>query len=209
MNVEEQVRRFQDFLEKNYKAKLAETIRKGRNFFEVDFSTLTKFDPDISELILEEPENLIKAFELSVEQFDFGKPIKNFKIRLSNMPDSQMIHINEIRSKHIEKLFIIEGVVRQKSDVRPKATSAKFECPQCGNIISVLQLDAVFKEPTKCGCGRKGKFRLISKEMIDAQGLTLEESPESIDGGQPKRMKVFLKDDLVSPLSERKTAQTC
>ena len=37
MNVEEQVRRFQDFLEKNYKAKLAEKIRRGEYYLEVDF----------------------------------------------------------------------------------------------------------------------------------------------------------------------------
>ena len=43
--------------------------------------------------------------------------------------------------------------------------------------------------------GRKGKFRLLSKELIDAQGITLEESPEELEGGeQPKRLKVFLKD---------------
>jgi replicative DNA helicase Mcm len=207
MNVEEQVKRFQDFLEKNYKAKLAEKIRKGEYFLEIDFSTLIKFDPDIAELILEDPEDLIKAFELAVEQFDFGDNIKSFKIRLKNLPDSQVKSISEIRSKHLDKLFKIEGVVRQKSDVRPQVTSAKFECPQCGNIISVLQLDTVFKEPSKCGCGRKGKFRLISKELVDAQGMVLEESPEALKGGlQPKRMKVLLKDDLVSPLSDMKSA---
>jgi replicative DNA helicase Mcm len=207
MNVEEQVKRFQDFLEKNYKAKLAEKIRKGENALEVDFSTLIKFDPDIAELILEDPEDLIKAFELAVEQFDFGENVKNFKIRLKSLPESQKMEISEIRSKELNKLLKIEGVVRQKSDVRPQVTSAKFECPQCGNIISVLQLDTVFKEPSKCGCGRKGKFRLISKELVDAQGMVLEESPENLKGGsQPKRMNVLLKDDLVSPLSDMKSA---
>ncbi len=207
MNVEDQVKRFQNFLEKNYKAQLAEKARKGERFLEVDFPALTKFDPEIAELILEEPEDLIKAFELAIEQFDIDKDVGNIKVRLTNLPESQKININEIRSKHINKLFMIEGIVRQKSDVRPQVTSAKFECPQCGNIISVLQLDNVFKEPTKCGCGRKGKFRLISKELVDAQGITLEESPEALESqGQPKRMNVLLKDDLVSPLSERKSA---
>ncbi len=207
MNVEEQVKRFQEFLEKNYKAKLAEKVRKGENYLEIDFSKLTRFDPEISDKILEEPEDLIKAFELAVEQFDLGEDINNFKIRLSNLPESQKIHISEVRSKQLNKIFKIEGVVRQKSDVRPQVTSAKFECPQCGNIISILQLEGVFKEPTKCGCGRKGKFRLISKEMVDAQGMVLEEAPESLPGGmQPKRMNVLLKDDLVSPLSDIKSA---
>jgi len=150
MDVEEQVRKFQDFIEKNYKSELAESIRKGGKVLEVDFSDLSKFNPELAELILEDPENLIKAFELAVEQFDFSKDIKNFRIRLKNLPKTQKILISEVRSKHINKIFIIEGVVRQKSSVRPEATSAKFECPQCSSIISVLQLDSIFKEPSKC-----------------------------------------------------------
>jgi len=207
MNIEEQVKRFQDFLEKNYKAKLAEKVRKGENFIEIDFASLAEFDPEISEVILEEPEDLIKSFELAVEQFDLGEKAKNFRIRLANLPEPQKMLIHEIRSKHLNKLFMMEGIVRQKSDVRPQVTSARFECPQCGNIISVLQLDTVFKEPTRCGCGRKGHFILVSKELVDAQGIVLEEAPESLQGGeQPKRMNVLLKDDLVSPFSEKKTA---
>jgi replicative DNA helicase Mcm len=207
MNVEEQVKRFVDFIDKNYKAELAEKVRVGETSLEVDFSKLIQFDPDISDMILESPQDLIKAMEIAVEQFDFGKDVKNFRIRLSNLSKSQTIDINEIRSEHLNKLFVIEGIVRQKSDVRPQVTSAVFECPQCGNNISVLQLESVFREPSKCGCGRKGKFRLITKEMVDAQGLVLEESPENLKGGmQPKRMNVFLKDDLVSPISEKKTA---
>jgi len=34
----------------------------------------------------------------------------------------------------------------------------------------------------------------------------LEESPDDLDGSQPKRINVFLKDDLVSPFSERRTS---
>ena len=42
--------------------------------------------------------------------------------------------------------------------------------------------------------------------MVDVQGIVLEEDPEQLEGGeQPKRMNVFLKDDLVSPMSDKKT----
>jgi len=47
---------------------------------------------------------------------------------------------------------------------------------------------------------------MLSKELIDAQRLVLEEAPEDLDGGeQPKRLAVFLKSDLVSPLSDKKS----
>ncbi|MBI2575415.1 hypothetical protein HYV82_06035, partial [Candidatus Woesearchaeota archaeon] len=114
--------------------------------------------------------------------------------------------ISEIRSSHIGKLLYVEGLVRKKTDVRPQVVSSKFECPSCGQIMLILQLDQSLKEPSKCSCGRKGKFLLVSKELVDAQGLVLEEIPESLEGGeQPKRINVFLKEDLVSPISEKRT----
>ena len=46
----------------------------------------------------------------------------------------------------------------------------------------------------------------MSKEMVDTQRLVIEESPESLSGGeQPKRINVFVKEDLVEPIMEEKT----
>ncbi|MEK6828046.1 MAG: hypothetical protein AABX78_01735, partial [Nanoarchaeota archaeon] len=124
-----------------------------------------------------------------------------------NLPQSQHIMIRDIRSKHINRLLFVEGLIRQKSDVRPQVTSARFECPACGNIMNVLQLEGTFKEPTRCGCGRKGKFVMLDKEMVDAQGIVLEEASENLEGGeQPKRINILLTNDLVSPLSEKRTS---
>jgi len=206
MDVSEQIRKFKEIIENNYYDTLLESVRKGKKHIIVDFSAIPKHDPELASELLDNPEELIKAFELAIEQFDFQEDIKNFKIRLKNLPESQKIMIRNIRSQHIGKLLMAEGIVRQKSDVRPQVTSAKFECPSCGNVISVLQLEQKFKEPSRCGCGRKGKFILLNKELIDAQGIVLEEAPENLEGGeQPKRMNIFLKDDLVSPISEKKT----
>jgi replicative DNA helicase Mcm len=206
MDATTQIRKFQEFFEKHYYAELLEKVRKGEKFLVIDFSDLAKFDHTLADLLLEQPEEVLKAAELSLEGFDLSGDVKGFSIRLKNLPESQKIMIRNIRSEHINKLFWLEGVVRQKSDVRPQVTSSKFECPSCGNVISVLQLDKKLKEPMKCGCGRKGKFRLVSKELVDAQGLVLEEAPEDLEGGeQPKRINVFLKKDLVSPISEKKT----
>jgi len=206
MEAQEQIGKLKDFIEKNYLAVLTNNLRKDKKFIAIDFNELSKFDIELADMLLEQPEDIIKAAELAIEQFDIDGS-ENTKIRFNNLPESQKILLRNVRSKHLNKLFQMEGVVRQKSDVRPQVTSAKFECPSCGNIINVLQLDTTFKEPSKCGCGRKGKFHLVNKELVDAQGLVLEEDPASLEGGeQPKRMNVFLKDDLVSPMSERKTS---
>jgi len=67
-------------------------------------------------------------------------------------------------------------------------------------------MEKKFREPSRCSCGRRGGFTLKSKEMVDTQRLILEESPEALSGGeQPKRINVFVKEDLVEPKMEEKT----
>lgn len=207
MDVEEQVRLFQEFVEERYYAQLLEESRKGNIFFVIDFFELTKFNTELAEELLERPEEILKAGELAIKEFDLPKKSERFYVRIRNLPESQKILLSEIRSEHLGKFMWTEGIVRQKSDVRPHVTASKFECPSCGNILTLLQLEKKFREPTRCGCGRKGKFKEISKELVDGQGLVLEEAPEDLEGGtQPKRMNVLLKNDLVSPVSERNTA---
>ncbi len=206
MEALEQINKFHEFLESNYYSSILSSMRKDEKFLVIEFTELAKFDTELANDLLEGPEEVIKAAELAVEEFDIEN-IKGFKVRFKNLPESQKITISNIRSKQLGKLMWTEGVIKQKSDVRPQVTAAKFECPSCGNLINILQLNGTFKEPSKCGCGRKGKFNLLSKELIDAQGIVLEESPESLDGGeQPRRMNVLLKGDLVSPISEKKTS---
>lgn len=206
MEPAEQIRAFEEFLQLHYHQQLLEQVQKGHSFLVIDFITLSKFNPDLANLLLDQPEEVIKAAELSVQEFDLPKKVKDFKLRFQNLPETQNLMIRNIRSNHIERLITTVGIVRQKSDVRPQVTSARFECPSCGNVLSVLQLEQKFREPSRCGCGRKGKFRLLSKELVDAQRLVLEESMDELEGGeQPKRMDIFLKHDLVSPLSDKKT----
>jgi replicative DNA helicase Mcm len=205
MEVNEIISKFQEFIESTYQKDLFRNIKEGKHFLVIEFNELAKFNIELSEELLEKPEETLKAFELSMNNFDI-EDVKDIKVRVKNLPKEHYIMIRNVRSKEIGKFIWTEGVVRQKSDVRPQVTSARFECPSCGNIIPVLQLDKKFKEPSRCGCGRKGKFRLLSKELVDAQGLVLEEATKDLEGGaQPKRMNVFLQNDLVSPMSERKT----
>ena len=186
-----------------YKKEFGESIRKGQNAIYLDFMKLTEFSNQLSNEILSNPEETLRLVELAIEESGL---VKNVRIRLNNLPKGQEIKVRNIRSKHLDEMIVIEGIIRQASDVRPQVVNAKFECPSCGTIISVLQIEKKFREPSRCSCGRRGGFKLISKEMVDTQRLVIEESPESLSGGeQPKRINVFVKEDLVEPKMEEKT----
>ena len=203
METQEQIGRLKEFIHEYYENKIHDLANKGLSTLVIDFSDLLKFEPEIADSLLEEPEEVIKAAEIAVEE---ALSLGEFKIRFTNLPKSQFLMIKDIRSVHLAKFMYIEGIVRQASDVRPQVTSARFECPSCGNTISILQLDTKFKEPSRCTCGRRGSFRLLSKDLVDAQRLVIEESPDILEGGeQPKRLSVFLKEDLVEPKMEKKT----
>ncbi|MBI2137862.1 hypothetical protein HYU12_05115 [Candidatus Woesearchaeota archaeon] len=206
MDATEQVRRFEEFFSRAYKGKVLEAIGKGKSFVVVDFKELLGFDSMLAEDVLDSPDDGVKAAEVSISSLDFPSDVKNFRVRFKNLPSTNKITISELRSAHLGKFLTVTGIVRQKSDVRPQVTTSKFECPNCGNVISVLQLESSFREPERCGCGRRGKFRLLVKELVDAQGMVLEESPDELGGGeQPRRVNIFLKEDLVSPIADRRT----
>jgi len=186
-----------------YKKEIGKSIRKEENIIGLNFMRLAEFSPNLSEHVLEQPEETIALLELALEELGI---VKKPRIRFLELPKSCYIDVREIRAKHLDKLLWIEGIVRQASDVRPQVVNAKFECPNCGAILSVLQIGRKFAEPSRCSCGWKGNFKLISKEMVDAQRVVIEESPDSLEGGeQPRRINVYLQEDLVDPRMEKRT----
>jgi len=202
------------------KRKREELIQEAKNFFgvykkeirqsadkitKIDFQTLAEYSPTLSESVIEYPEDTISAMEEALEEV-YSNLGKNSRIRFENLPKTAFIKVREIRARHLDQLLWIEGIVRQASEIRPQVVNAKFECPNCGAILSVLQIEKKFREPTKCSCTWKGQFRLMSKEMVDVQRLVIEESPDALEGGeQPRRITVFLKEDLVEPKMEERT----
>jgi len=206
MELSQQIKGFEEFLQTECYDELLENARRGEYRLIISFAKLAQQNPDLASDLLDRPEEVLKAAEMSLKSFDLPLDNEPFFIRFKELPTTQQVAIRDIRAKHLGKFLELEGIVRQKSDVRPQVTSARFECPSCGNILTILQLEQKMREPTRCPCGRKGKFRLLDKKLVDAQKIVLEEAPEDLEGGeQPKRLNIFLKNDLVSPMTDKQT----
>jgi len=186
-----------------YKSEIGKYAKEGKKSVQISFNDLASHSHQLAEALILQPEETVQILELAIEENGL---ITNARVRLLNLPQTEVIAIRNLRAKHINHLICVEGLIRMATDVRPKIINAKFECPNCGTIISVLQLDERFTEPNRCSCGRKGGFKLLSKDLVDAQKITVEESPDSIPGSQqPRRINVYLKEDLVEPIMEEKT----
>jgi len=85
MEAQQQIKKFRDFIEKNYLAVLTDNLRKDKKFLVIDFNELSKFNPELAELLLEQPEDTIKATELAIEQLD----IENSELHGSRYPIEQ------------------------------------------------------------------------------------------------------------------------
>lgn len=194
MESEKRIDLIKEFLE-DYKGKIENKINRGKNHLVLSFRDLIHFDSDIAEFFLDNPEDFLDIVETVIKD-EFNTKL-SFKIRIKSVLSDQKKRIRDIRSLDIGKFVSLEGYVKAKSDVRPRITSTKYECPSCGNIISILQTDTSLKEPGNCSCGRKGKFKLLSKELIDGFTVVLEESPDIVKyGTELKRINVFINSDL-------------
>ena len=194
-----EAKNFFDSSKKDFK----EDIKKGGNVLYIDFMKLSEFSNKLADEILSDPEEVLRLIELAIEESGL---VSNVRVRIYNLPKDKEMKVRNIRSKHLNEMIVVEGIIRQASDVRPQVVNAKFECPSCGTVIAVLQIEKKFREPSRCSCGRRGGFKLISKEMVDTQRIVIEEAPESLSGGeQPKRINAFVKEDLVEPKMEEKT----
>jgi len=198
--------RFEQFFQINYEEEILRKSSVDEDFLKIEFSELSMFDLMLAEELLENPEETLKAAQYALERFDTSGS-NALTPRFSNLPASTHLPIREARSKHLDKLHEFKGIVKQKNDVRPQLIAATFQCPRCQTKQVLQQNEKKLKTPRKCGdCGWKGSFNLVKKNLQDIQKMVLEEAPEELTGGeQPKRINVFLKDDLVSPISDKKT----
>ncbi len=202
MNQEDLIMEAKSFFS-TQKKQLGESAKQADKVVKLDFNELSEQSPELAERLITKPDETLEILELALHESGL---VLEPRVRLINLSNSQVMKIRNIRSKNLNTMISIEGIVRQASEVRPRVVNAKFECPACGTILSVLQIDEKFREPSRCSCGRRGGFKELDKEMVDAQRLVIEESPDALTGGeQAKRMTVFLKEDLVEPKMEEKT----
>ena len=192
-----------EFFEVN-KKEISKELRTNGKAISIDFKDLSAYSPKLAESLIDKPEETIQLLEITLEELAWTP--SDIRVRIINLSSTQHLNIRNLRSKHLGKLISINGMIRRASEIRPLVTNISFECPSCQTIISVLQLEKEEKQPSRCSCGRRGGFKEISKDMIDSQILVIEENLDEIEeaGAQPKRINIFLSEDLTDPKMEKR-----
>ena len=195
----DKIKLIQDYISNSESLKLKAT--RNQDHLVIDFIDLLKNEPDLATELLDNPEETIACFEKAVKDMrDTSDP--EIKVRFKNVEqiDSCNIRIRDIRVKDYKKFKVVTGTIRYISEVFGVEITSKFECPTCGNIINVMQdIFEAIKEPSRCGCGRKGKFIKIDKTEIDMQKMMIEEEFETLEGNQqPDKIEILIKYGLTN-----------
>lgn len=201
----ELIEKFSEFLNDFYLEELVTAATEEKKSISVDFAILDKFNVEITDYFFENPNEVISAAEEALKRIDTGLTESDLKIRFYNLPDSKEIRIRKLRSEHIGRIVVIDGIVKRASEIRPELSEAVFRCPDCDNRINVIQEDRSITAPEQCDCGCKRGFKLIDQTMYDTRWVTIEEPFEITTGEQPSELTIFLKEDMTSPTMQNHT----
>jgi len=206
------VSQWQKFFEEQCKSDI-ETVAldypEKRSLY-VDYWDIDKVDSKLAELLIDQPYKALHNAEEALKNIDVASENKlQLHFRVTNLPDTSKIIIRKIRANHLGKMAAVDGLVKKRTEVRPKLQVGAFQCQKCGAVIKIEQEEDILKEPSECfedqgGCGRVSSFKLLSSlsSFIDSQKIEIQENPEGLRGGaQPERIGVYLEDDLVGEIA--------
>ncbi|MES3516457.1 MAG: LAGLIDADG family homing endonuclease [Natronomonas sp.] len=204
----EMVERFEEFYRDYYRNEIGDLAQKYPNekrSLYIDWNDLYRFDPDLADDFLAQPEQIRDVAEEALRLYDLPVDVKlgGAHVRIRNVQSTT--EIREIRARHRGKLISVSGIVRKATDVRPKITEAAFECQRCGTLSRIPQTSGEYHEPHECqGCERQGPFDINfdQSEFVDAQKLRVQESPEGLRGGEtPQSIDVHIEDDITGEVT--------
>ncbi|QCW04702.1 LAGLIDADG family homing endonuclease [Natrinema pallidum] len=186
---------------------LAQQYPNEQRSLHVDWQDLYRFDPDLADDFINQPEQLQRYAEEALRLYDLPIDVSlgQAHVRVRNLPETESPEIREIRARDMNSLVQVHGIVRKATDVRPKIEEAAFECQLCGTLTRVPQSSGDFQEPHECqGCERQGPFRVNfdQSEFVDSQKLRVQESPEGLRGGEtPQALDINIEDDITGEVT--------
>lgn len=199
------IRKFEEFFATSYKDDVFKILEKypDERSLNVDYNALELFDPDLADLLIDKPEEVIGAAQTAIKNIDPLVKDADINIRFENL--SNLIPLKDLLSKYIGTFVAADGIVRKTDEIRPRIETGVFECRGCMRLHEVEQSSGNrIIEPSLCSeCGGRS-FRLLQEESkyIDTQTARMQEPLENLSGGtEPKQMLMILEDDLVDKLN--------
>jgi len=195
---------FESFVEKYYHDDLLEFAGQypDTQTFPVTHGDLHRYDPDLADDWLQQPEQLAEYAEEALRLFDIPVDISlaGAEFAVTGLPDHETYYPGDYSPTDRAGTYLaIQGEISRASDVYSRITDAAFECQRCGTLTRIPQGDSGFQEPHECeGCERQGPFQVNfdQSEFVDGQKLRVQTPPEVAQGVSQDLDVVVEGDDL-------------
>ncbi|MFA5049666.1 MAG: minichromosome maintenance protein MCM [Candidatus Micrarchaeia archaeon] len=206
---------FSEFFSMIYKEKLNELLLyyPDKKSLEVDFEDLEKFDIELSDKLLKEPDNCIAAAKQAVRAMNLattsGGEFSPY-IRFFNFPGSDLL-IENISSKSINSIISFKGVITRRADILHKMQVAVFLCDVCDSRFKFL-IDKKFSPPKRCPSCKKLSLEASTDDssFVDVQRAEAQELLEKVRGGTPAaKIELWIEDDLVNTIVPGDNVEVC
>ncbi|MDG6910668.1 MAG: minichromosome maintenance protein MCM, partial [Nitrososphaerota archaeon] len=189
-----------------YREKISQLISKEGKSLVVDFGDLLRYNNDLANRVLLEPDSSLASFKIAAfetmrsENALYADRVKReLTVRLRGLTD--LVPLRKVDTSYIDKMLAISGMVVRTSELRPLMTEAAWVCPS-GHLTYQEQDDMALKRPPKCElCGEVRNFELDRRQsrFIDFQVVRVQELPEELPPGQlPQFFDVNVDGDMVN-----------
>ncbi|MDG6985932.1 MAG: minichromosome maintenance protein MCM [Nitrososphaerota archaeon] len=189
-----------------YRGKISQLISNEGKSLVVDFADLLRYNNDLANRILLEPDSSLASFKIAAfetmrsENALYADRVKReLTVRLRGLTD--LVPLRRVDTSYIDHMLAISGMVVRTSELRPMMTEAAWVCPS-GHVTYEEQDDLQLKRPPKCElCGEIRNFELDRRHsrFIDFQVVRVQELPEELPPGQlPQFFDVNVEGDIVN-----------
>jgi len=198
---------FNDFFTSIYTEQIDKLLMDypRRKSINVDYEDLERFDPDIADKLIKEPDIVIEAAKQSIEDMNLSLPSGSGKfspnVRFYNMSSDGLIE--SLGSKDLGEFVSFKGVVTKRADVMHRVKVAVYKCQVCDSEIKML-VTKNFSPPKKCESCKKIALRQMDEDskFADIQRAEVQELLERVHGGAPaSHIELWMEDDLVNTIN--------
>ena len=156
---------FEDFFTSEYKDEVLRIFElyPDEKDLKIDYNKLEIFDPDLADLLIYKPEEVITAAQIAMNNID--PLIKNVDINIKVDNLTNIIPFSKLTSDYVGQFVSFECIVQDIKKPSPELKIGVFECRGCMKLHEVDQfLGGAIISPSLCGeCGGRS-FRLLQEE---------------------------------------------
>jgi replicative DNA helicase Mcm len=199
---------FKEFYSNYYREEIGELAQKypsKQRSLHIDWDDLYRFDPDLADDYLNQPDPLKEYAEEALRVYDLPVDVQlgRAHVRIQNLPERT--DIGGIRARHIGQLIEITGTVDTVEETSSETAEAAFECQRCGTLNYIPQRVGEMQEPHECqGCERQGPFNINAdqSEYVDCQYISIEQVAVGLGtDADRKTILVRITDDITDEVT--------